>query len=133
MASLLLTGCQTAQDGMKQAGQGMGDAAKQAAGEAARTAVSPALAPLLDILNKAQTQLKAGNIQAAVATMGGFQGVFEKVGPLIKPMAGDKWPAIEAAAKQVVTTFEGGTAPTAESGGAAISSLMTLLNGLKTN
>jgi hypothetical protein len=131
--SLLLTGCQGAQEGMKQAGDGMGEAAKQAAGDASRTALSPALAPLLDILRKGDGQIKAGDIQAAVATMGGFEGVYSKVAPLIQPLAGDKWPAIEAAAQQVISTFGGATPPTAESGGAAISGLMTLLKGLKTN
>ncbi|MCP9824944.1 hypothetical protein [Synechococcus sp. EJ6-Ellesmere] len=132
LASLLLTSCQGAKDGMKPAGDGMGDAAKQAAGDAARTAVTPALAPLMDILNKGERQIKAGDMQAAMVTMGGFEGVFKKVGPLIQPLAGDKWPAIEAAAQQVLSTFGGATPPTAESGSGAITGLMGLLNGLKT-
>jgi hypothetical protein len=116
---------------MKQAGGGMGDAAKQAAGDAARTAVTPALAPLMDILKKGESQIKAGDLQGAMATMGGFEGVFKKVGPLIQPLAGDKWPAIEAAAQQVISTFGGATPPTAESGSGAITNLMGLLKGLK--
>jgi hypothetical protein len=131
LASLLLTSCQGAKEGMKQAGGGMGDAAKQAAGDAARTAVTPALAPLMDILNKGESQIKAGDVQGAMATMGGFEGVFKKVGPLIQPLAGDKWPAIEAAAQQVISTFGGATPPTAESGSGAITNLMGLLKGLK--
>lgn len=132
LASLLLSSCQGAKEGRKQAGDGMGDAARQAAGDAARTALTPALAPLMDILSKGESQIKAGEMQAAVATMGGFEGVFKKVGPLIQPLAGDKWPAIEAAAQQVISTFGGATPPTAESGSGAITTLMGLLKGLKT-
>ena len=65
--------------------------------------------------------------------MGGFEGVYGKVAPLIQPLAGDKWPAIEAAAQQVISTFGGADTRRRRAGGAAISGLMTLLKGLKTN
>lgn len=133
LTSLLLSSCQGAKETMKQAGDGMGDAAKQAAGDAASTAMTPVLAPLMDLLNKGESQIKAGDLQAAMATMGGFEGVFKKVGPLIQPLAGDKWPAIEAAAQQVISTFGGTTPPSAENGSSAITRLMGLLKGLKSN
>jgi len=133
LASLLLSSCQGAKESMKQAGDGMGDAAKQAAGDAASMAMAPALAPLTDLLKQGESQIKAGNMQAAMTTMGGFEGVYQKVGPLIQPMAGDKWPAIDAAAQQVISTFSGTTPPSAENGSGAITGLMGLLKGLKTS
>lgn len=146
-ATLSLTGCSQTKDaatGMgdaakeaasatggaaKEAVGGMGDAAKTAATGAAQTALAPAVNPVLDLLNKGQSQVNAGNLSGAAATIGGFKGLWEKAGPVIKPLAGDKFPAIESGANTVISTFAGGT-PDKAAASSALSGLIGPLSGL---
>ncbi|KEF42447.1 MAG: hypothetical protein ER33_06220 [Cyanobium sp. CACIAM 14] len=128
--SLALAGCQQTQQTVKEAAGGMGEAAKQAATGAAQQALGPAVQPVLDLLKQGEADLKAGNLGAAVTAMGGFQALWAKAAPVIQPLAGDKWPAIETAAKQVSSTFASGAKPDAAAAGAAISGLMGPLSAL---
>ncbi|MEB3362129.1 MAG: hypothetical protein VKI42_08420, partial [Synechococcaceae cyanobacterium] len=117
-------------DMAKTAASGVGDAAKTAATTAGQAALAPALNPVLDLLSKGQEDLKSGNVGAAITAMGGFQSLWEKAGPVIQPLAGDKWGAIDSAAKTVISTFGSGAKPDAAAAGSAISGLMGPLKAL---
>ena len=117
-------------DAAKTAASGVGDAAKNMATAAGQAALAPALNPVLDLLSKGQADLKAGNLGAAITAMGGFQSLWEKAGPVIQPLAGDKWGTIDSAAKTVISTFRSGAKPDATAAGSAISGLMGPLKAL---
>ena len=119
---LVLTGCD-------QASQGVKDAATNAATGAAQTALGPAVAPVLDLLKQGQSKVAAGDLAGATASMGGFQALWDKAAPVIKPLAGDKWSGIETAAQTVTNTFGNGT-PDASSASSALSSLISPLSSL---
>ena len=138
---LALSGCSKTKEAAKDAGAGMGEIAKDAAGGvcnaakeaatgAARTTLAPAVNPVLDMLRKGKGEVDAGNLAAVATTMVGFDALWSKASPVIQPLAGDKWPAIESAAKTLSATFAGGAAPDASTAGAAISGLMGPLQGL---
>ena len=141
-AGLGLTGCSpSTKEAVQQTGEAVGQATKEGAGamgEAAKTAattagqaaLAPAVGPVLDLLKKGEAEVKAGNLAAAVTTMGGFQSMWEKAGPVIQPLAGDKWPAIDTAAKALISTFAGGAKPDAAAAGSAITGLMGPLSAL---
>jgi hypothetical protein len=122
---LTLTGCQQAKQTVDDAATGVGDAAT-ATGQAAVTA---AVNPVLDQLKKGQAQVEDGNLETAAVTMGGFKSLWERSAPVIRPLAGDKWPGIESAANTVISTFDGGT-PAAGAASSAISGLIGPLSGL---
>lgn len=119
---LALTGCD-------QATQGVKDAASSAATGAAQTALGPAVTPVLDLLKQGQSKLAAGDLAGATASMGGFQALWEKAAPMIKPLAGDKWAGIETAAQAVTSTFSKGT-PSAADANTAIGGLLSPLSAL---
>ena len=141
-AGLGLTGCSpSTKEAVQQTGEAVGQATKEGAGamgEAAKTAattagqaaLAPAVGPVLDLLKKGEAEVKAGNLAAAVTTMGGFQSLWEKAGPVIQPLAGDKWPVIDTAAKAAISTFAGGAKPDAAAAGSAITGLMGPLSAL---
>lgn len=141
-AALSLTACSqaptdTAKQAAEQAGQAVkegaaatGEAAKQAVTSAGQTALAPALNPVIDLLSKSEGDIKAGNVGAAVTAMGGFQSLWDKAGPVIQPLAGDKWGAIDTAAKAVSSTFAGGAQPDAAAAGSAITGLLGPLQAL---
>jgi hypothetical protein len=89
--------------------------------------------PVLDLLRKSEGEVKAGNMAAAVAGMGGFKELWLKAGPVIQPLAGDKWPIIDTAAKLVLSTFDKGATPDANAAGSAISGLIGPLASLLGN
>lgn len=119
---LALTGCD-------QATQSVKDAATTAATGAAQTALGPAVTPVLDLLKEGQKKVATGDLAGAAASMGGFQALWDKAAPVIKPLAGDKWAGIETAAQGVTSTFGQGT-PTAADATAAIGGLMGPLAAL---
>jgi hypothetical protein len=119
---LVLTGCDQATKGVK-------DAATNAATGAAQTALGPAVSPVLDLLKQGQSKVAEGDLAGATASMGGFQAVWDKAAPVIKPLAGDKWTGIETAAQGVTSTFSKGT-PSAADANAAIGGLMGPLSAL---
>ena len=130
-AALSLTACsQAPTDTAKQAAEQAGQAAKQAATATGQAALAPAINPVIDLLNKSQGDLKAGNLGAAVTAMGGFQALWEKAAPVIQPLAGDKWGAIDTAAKAVISAFGGGAKPDAAAAGSAITGLLGPLSAL---
>lgn len=132
-AALALTGCSQTQDAAKQAAANVGDAAKTAATGAAtgasNAALNTAVTPVLDLLGKAETQLKSGNLAEVAATMGGFGAIWTTAKPVIQPLAGDKWPMIEKAADQLSATFAKGT-PSAADATSALTGLMGPLSAL---
>jgi hypothetical protein len=117
-------------EAIKDGATATGDAAKQAATATGQAALAPAINPVLDLLNKSQGDLKAGNLGAAVAAMGGFQSLWDKASPVIQPLAGDKWGAIDTAAKTVISTFGAGAKPDAAAAGSAITGLLGPLSAL---
>lgn len=141
-AGLGLTGCSpSTKEAVQKSGEAVGQATKEGAGamgEAAKTAataagqaaLAPAVGPVLDLLKKSETEVKGGNITAAVASMGGFKALWGKAGPVIQPLAGDKWPAIDSAAQLALKTFAPGAAPEAGPAGSAITGLMGPLSAL---
>lgn len=140
--SLSLTGCSTStKEAAQQTGESVGQAAKEGAGavgDAAKNAatatgqaaLAPAITPVLDLLKKSETEVKGGNIAAAIASMGGFKALWATAAPVIQPLAGDKWPAINAAATLVLNTFAPGTTPTAANAGSALTGLIGPLAAL---
>jgi hypothetical protein len=119
---LVLTGCD-------QATQGVKDAATNVATGAAQTALGPAVAPVLDLLKEGQSKVASGDLAGAVTAMGGFQALWDKAAPVIKPLAGDKWAGIETAAQTVTSTFGKGT-PDASAASSALSGLIGPLSSL---
>lgn len=117
-------------DTAKDAAGTVADTAKNAATATGQAALAPAVNPVLDLLKKGEADVKAGNLAGAAAAMGGFQGLWEKAGPVIQPLAGDKWGAIDTAAKTVISTFGNGAKPDAAAATSAITGLMGPLKGL---
>lgn len=131
--ALALTGCQQAQQSVRDATGSAGDAVRSAATGAGQAALAPVVNPVLDLLRKGETELKGGNVAGAAAAMGGFKALWSKAAPVIQPVAGERWPAIEGAANTVLNTFGGGTTPDAKAAGSALSGLIGPLSGLVGN
>ncbi|MCP9917115.1 hypothetical protein [Cyanobium sp. ATX 6F1] len=127
--ALVLSGCSRTADTVKDAASGAVDAAKTAATAGAQGALAPAVNPVLELLKKGQGEVEGGNLAGASTTIAGFKGLWEKAAPVIKPLAGDKFPAIEAAAAKVTSTFAGAT-PDKAAASSAISGLIGPLSGL---
>lgn len=129
--ALGLSACsQAPTDTAKQAAEQAGQAAKDAATATGQAALAPAVQPVLDLLNKSEGDIKAGNLGGAVAAMGGFKALWDKAAPVIQPLAGDKWPAINTAANLAISTFDKGATPDAGGAGSAITGLIGPLSGL---
>jgi len=79
--------------------------------------------------DRGQSKVAAGDLAGAAASMGGFQALWDKAAPVIKPLAGDKWAGIETAAQGVTSTFSKGT-PSATEANAAIGGLLGPLSAL---
>ena len=130
-SAFTLTGCgSSTREAEKQAGESMGDAAKNAAVATGKAALAPAVNPVLDMLKKSESEVKGGNIATAIATMGGFKALWATAAPVIQPLAGDKWPLINTAANLVLSTFDKGATPDAATAGSAISGLIGPLSAL---
>ena len=84
----------------------------------------------LSIHKRRSATLLRSSLALAVAAMGGFQALWDKAAPVIQPLAGDKWGAIDTAAKAVISTFGSGAQPDAAAAGPAISGLMGPLSAL---
>ncbi|QNI72073.1 hypothetical protein [Cyanobium sp. NS01] len=119
---LLLSGCQ-------QVSQTMPDAVRDAATATGQAALTPAVTPVLDLLSKGKTELNSGNLQSALATLGGFSALWQKAAPVIQPLAGDKWPMIDQGAQQLISTVDQSN-PTEGETSSAISGLMGPLSAL---
>lgn len=107
-----------------------GDAAKNVATATGQAALAPAVGPVLDLLKKSEAEVKGGKVAEAVTAMGGFAALWKTAAPVIQPLAGDKWPAIETAANLVTSTFAKGANPTGEAAGSALTGLIGPLSGL---
>jgi hypothetical protein len=133
-ASLTLAACSPSErEAARQTGEAMGETAKDVASGTGQAALTKAVNPVLDLLKKAKTQVKEGDMAEASTTMNGFSTLWVTAGPVIQPLAGDKWPMIDAAAQKVLTTFDNGTPPDRETAVASISGLMTPLSSLLKN
>ena len=64
------------------------------------------------------------------ASMAGFQPLWAKAAPLIQPLAGDSWPAIETAANAVIGSFAAGAKADAAAAGSAITGLIDALQAM---
>jgi hypothetical protein len=126
VGALSLTACSSQKEAARQATENLADTAK-ATGQAA---LAPAVQPVLDLLNQGESEVKAGNLSGAVATLGGFKGLWEKAAPVIQPLAGDKWAAINTAANTVLSTFDKAASPDAAAASSAISGLVGPLSAL---
>lgn len=127
VGALSLTGCsQSQKEAARQTKEQISDTAT-ATGQAA---LAPAVNPVLDLLKKGESEVKGGNVTAAIATIGGFKALWEKAAPVIQPLAGDKWSAINNAANQVLSTFDKGARPDAAAAGSAITGLIRPLSAL---
>ncbi|MFQ6539527.1 MULTISPECIES: hypothetical protein [Aphanothece] len=115
---LLLSSCQ-------QAKQTVQDTVKEAATTTGQAALAPAVNPVLDLLRQGDAQLNGGKLQAALTTLGGFPALWQKAAPVIQPLAGDKWPAIDQAAQLLIKTVGG-----SPSGGEASSAVTGLIGPL---
>jgi hypothetical protein len=124
--TLALSGCTAT----KEAAQQTGDAAKTAATATGNAALASATTPVIDLLKKSESEVKGGNLAAAVASMGGFKALWDAAAPVIQPIAGDKWPVINTAANLVLSTFAPGTTPTADKAGSALTGLIGPLSAL---
>lgn len=124
------TAADTAGDAAKTTGNAVGDAAKNVASATGQAALAPAVTPVLDLLKKSETEVKGGKVAEAVTAMGGFAALWKTAAPVIQPLAGDKWPAIETAANLVTTTFAKGANPTGDAAGSALTGLIGPLSGL---
>ena len=132
-SALTLTGCApSTKEAATQTGEQMGDAAKDAAVATGKAALAPAVNPVLDLLKKSEGEVKGGNIAAAVAAMGGFQALWNTASPVIKPIAGDKWPVINTAANLVLSTFAKGATPAPATASSALTGLIGPLSALLT-
>ena len=130
-AGLTLAGCtQNPKDAAMDAVDATGQAAKEAVTNAGQAALAPAVSPVLDLLKKSEGEVKGGNLGAAITAMSGFQGLWDKTAPVIQPLAGDKWPAIDSAARLVIKTFASGAQPDAAGAGSAITGLIGPLSSL---
>jgi hypothetical protein len=103
---------------------------QNAATSTGQAALAPAVNPVLDLLRQGKRDVKAGNMSTAIATMGGFQAIWDQAAPVIRPLAGDKWSTIETAANLVLKTFASGASPDANAASSAISGLMGPLSAL---
>jgi hypothetical protein len=130
VAALGLTGCSGTQEAAKQAGDAATTAATTAATATGQAALGQAVTPVLDLLKKSEGEVKAGNIASAVAAMGGFQALWNTASPVIKPIAGDKWPLINTAANLVLSTFAKGATPTPATASSALTGLIGPLSAL---
>jgi hypothetical protein len=128
--TLALSGCTATKEAAQQTGETMGDAAKTAATATGNAALSTAVTPVVDLLKKSEGEVKAGNVAAAIASMGGFKALWNAAAPVIQPIAGDKWPVINTAANLVLSTFAPGTTPTADKAGSALTGLIGPLSAL---
>ena len=124
------TAADTAGDAAKTTGNAVGDAAKNVASATGQAALAPAVTPVLDLLKKSEAEVKGGKVAEAVATMGGFAALWKTAAPVIQPLAGDKWPAIETAANLATSTFAKGANPTGDAAGSALTGLIGPLSGL---
>lgn len=107
----------------------MGQRVDDAATTTTQAALSPTVNPVLDLLRQGQSQAEAGNLTGALASMSGFQTLWSNAAPIIRPVAGDKWPAIESAANTLLETF-GAEKPSADQAQSAISGLLGPLSAL---
>lgn len=107
----------------------MGEKVDDAATSTAQAALAPTVNPVLDLLRQGQNQAEAGNLTGVVASMSGFQTLWSKAAPIIRPVAGDKWPQIEAAADKVLETF-GAEKPTLDEAESSIGGLLGPLSAL---
>ena len=107
----------------------MGQRVDDAATTTTQAALTPTVNPVLDLLRQGQSQAEAGNLTGALASMSGFQTLWSNAAPIIRPVAGDKWPAIESAANTLLETF-GAEKPSADQAQSAISGLLGPLSAL---
>ncbi len=83
---------------------------------------------MLELLKQGDAQLSGGRLQAALTTLQGFPALWQNAAPVIQPLAGDKWPAIDSAAQMLIKTV--GANPSPSEASSAVNGLMGPLSAL---
>jgi hypothetical protein len=94
-------------DATKDAGKGAMDAGKDAIKGAAGAGLAPLIGQVKAPLVLASGDLKAGKMDKVKANFGKFKTAWETVGPQIKPLAGDKYAALDAGVTKLSTVMGG--------------------------
>ncbi len=100
---------------------------KTLTGAAATAALTPLVKEARTPLAIANTNVKAGKMDKAKEQFAKFETIWQTVGPKIKPLAGDKYAAIEAGVTKLSTAM-GGTDKKAAEG--ALSGVIKAMDGL---
>ena len=98
--------------------------------EATLTALEPAVDPVIDVLKQARSFINTGNMASTILILGNFPTLWENATAVIEPLAGDRWPPIEAAAERLITVFDGSSIPDESTARPAVEGLMTQLESL---
>jgi hypothetical protein len=87
-----------------EAGKG---AVKSAAGVGAAAGLAPLIVQVKGPLVQASGDLKAGKMEKVKENFGKFKSAWDTVGPQIKPLAGDKYAALDAGVTKLSTVMGG--------------------------
>jgi hypothetical protein len=94
-------------DATKDAGKGAMDAGKDAVKGAAGAGLAPLIGQVKTPLVLASGDLKAGKMDKVKENFGKFKTAWATVGPQIKPLAGDKYAALDAGVTKLSTVMGG--------------------------
>jgi hypothetical protein len=104
--------------------------AKSAADLSGNESIKAVVTPVVNLLNTTQSQLKADNVTAAVGTMKGFGGLWDKAAPVVKLATGSNYGAIDKGVKVLTSLFDQDQPPSADKAIAAVGSLIKPLSAL---
>ena len=104
--------------------------AKSAADLTGNESLKAVVTPVVNLLNTAESQLKADNVPAAATTMKGFRGLWDKAAPVVKVATGSNYGAIDKGVKILTGLFEQDTAPNTDKAIAAVGGLIKPLSAL---
>jgi hypothetical protein len=94
------------------------DAVKGAAGVGGAAALAPLIGQVKGPLVLASGDLKAGKMDKVKENFGKFKSAWDTVGPQIKPLAGDKYAALDAGVTKLSTVMGGASIDKAKATGA---------------
>lgn len=98
--------------------------------EATLTALTPAVDPVIDVLKQARSFVNTDNMASTMLILSNFPTLWGEATAVIEPLAGERWPPIEAAANRLITIFDGSSIPEAATARPAIEDLMEKLQSL---
>jgi hypothetical protein len=97
----------TTKDVVKGAADTTKDVVKGAAGVGGAAALAPLIGQVKGPLVLASGDLKAGKMDKVKENFGKFKSAWDTVGPQIKPLAGDKYAALDAGVTKLSTVMGG--------------------------